>query len=644
MKKLDNNGTIGIIGSKDIGKGIAILGLLNNYNVILFDNLKEVDDAFRKIEKDLEKITEKEKINYFLKNFKISTNFEELQNCDLIFEAIENEKNIDIKEVIKYKRSDKILVITSPLKNIGEIKEKEIIGIHFIDKPETSKLVEVFLINEKSENILKKVIEFLNNIKKDYIIIKKYIPGLLIDRVIALALFESIQMLQENYKIDEIDSMIRFRLGLPLGIFELSDYIGLDFIYNVSKEMINSGEKINIPNILENMIKENKTGVKSGEGFYKYHEKTFKKHTFVPRDIIYMINPARIVSVIVNEISMLIRNGIVTKEDVEKAFNIGLSWPHSPLSLADYYGLDYIINILNKRYNETKNEFYKPDQYLIDVSKDGLGFKSGKGFFNYNYFVEALNSVIYEQINDRAFITIRRPEKLNALNEDVWRNIRIFLEKAEKNPNVKSVILRGEGNAFSAGDDIEMMKEWNGFKAKKWLEELAWPLVFTIMNYTKPLIVAVRGYAFGGGMELTLLSDIVISTENSIFSIPEILIGAIPPMASPLGTYLTSRQIVRYALTGDWISSEEAKRLGIVDIIVPEDQLDIAIFEITDKLSKLSPLSLRAIKNSVNYSKSIFLSSLKNSFNELVLLANSNDFYEGMKAFLEKRKPNFKGD
>ncbi|EQD28124.1 Enoyl-CoA hydratase/isomerase [mine drainage metagenome] len=189
-----------------------------------------------------------------------------------------------------------------------------------------------------------------------------------------------------------------------------------------------------------------------------------------------------------------------------------------------------------------------------------------------------------------------------------------------------------------------MMKDWEtSMDAKVWMDKYAHPLLELISNYPKPIISAVNGIAFGGGCELNILFDIVIAANDSIFSLPEGLIGALPPIGSSYGVALIGRQIGRYLLTGEWISAEDARRIGIVDVVVPSDQMQAAIVEFTGKLSNIAPLSAAAIKSSMNSVRRTFASNAIAAGNELLILASSEDFKHGQESFLRKRKPVWKG-
>ncbi len=152
-----------------------------------------------------------------------------------------------------------------------------------------------------------------------------------------------------------------------------------------------------------------------------------------------------------------------------------------------------------------------------------------------------------------------------------------------------------------------------------------------------------NGIAFGGGCELNILFDVVIASKGAIFSLPEGLIGAMPPLGASLGAALTSKKIARFALTGDWFSADQARHLGIVDIVVSSSQFPALIVELTGKIAALAPLSVKSIKSSLNILKQNYASHTKAAINELLLLASTDDFKNGLEAFLNHTRANWQG-
>ena len=234
--------------------------------------------------------------------------------------------------------------------------------------------------------------------------------------------------------------------------------------------------------------------------------------------------------------------------------------------------------------------------------------------------------------DDILYIGLNRPEKLNALDEEMWISIRDALHKYG---DEHIAIVYGVGRAFSAGDDIKMMFEAESIKDTEYIVfELIKPLVDAIIDYKMPIMAAVDGYAFGAGFEMLLLMDVVISSSRSIFGVPEARIGLIPPLMLSLGRNVPGlRRAVFLSLTGYRLSAEEAMRLGIVDII-DEDPLGRA-GELAKEVLKIPKETLRRIKVHANrFKRELFDEDILRDLSYLMAREESKHL---MKLFLEKR-------
>lgn len=254
--------------------------------------------------------------------------------------------------------------------------------------------------------------------------------------------------------------------------------------------------------------------------------------------------------------------------------------------------------------------------------------------------------VVYE-IEDRvAWITLNRPEKLNALTRPLWKDLRSALQQADASEEVSLMALTGNGRAFCAGDDIgELTRLQDPEDAKDLFLGCIYGLVDSIFHLQKPLIAAVNGLAYGGGCELVLLTDIAVASETARFALPEARIGAWPPIFAIFGPVVVGmKRAQELMLTGEPIGSKRALEIGLVNQVVSQEELKASTMAVARSVMKSSPASLRIIKETVNQALGRhlydFWITCKRFMHEV---ARTDDFMEGSTAFMEKRPPRFKG-
>lgn len=257
--------------------------------------------------------------------------------------------------------------------------------------------------------------------------------------------------------------------------------------------------------------------------------------------------------------------------------------------------------------------------------------------------------MIYEQIltdeRDKIlYITINRPDKLNALNKQVLTELADAVAAADTNKNIAGVILTGSGEkAFVAGADISEFSNYSATEGKELARSGQENVFNAIENLSKPVIAAINGFALGGGLELAMASHIRIASKNAKLGLPEVTLGLIPGYGGTqrLTKLVGNGKAIEMITTADMIDASYAEQIGLVNHVTEQSDLLAKAEEILAKIKQRSPSAIKAAIKAINASETangfeIEISSFGDCF-------STPDFKEGVSAFLEKRKPNFSG-
>jgi len=254
-------------------------------------------------------------------------------------------------------------------------------------------------------------------------------------------------------------------------------------------------------------------------------------------------------------------------------------------------------------------------------------------------------TVLFAQEGRVAILTINRPDKMNALSEEVRSEMLAHLERLAGDDSVGVLVITGSGDkAFIAGADIGEFAGRSPFDQR---EAMRSPRIFDAMAvYPKPVIAMINGYCLGGGCELSMSCDIRVASDRASFGQPEINLGLIPGGG---GTQRMPRivgmgQAMRLILSGDRIKADEAKEIGLVDLVFPHDELRAKTLELAQRIASKSPLTLRVAKESMRASERMAIEEGLMWERDLFCLCfSSEDKKEGVAAFLEKRAATWTG-
>ncbi|MGD0525681.1 MAG: enoyl-CoA hydratase-related protein [Polyangiaceae bacterium] len=257
-----------------------------------------------------------------------------------------------------------------------------------------------------------------------------------------------------------------------------------------------------------------------------------------------------------------------------------------------------------------------------------------------------MSTILLERDGHVAIVTLNRPDKLNALNEQLLQELGAAVAELSRDAAVRCAILTGAGEkAFAAGADIAAMSEMTATRAKQFAE-MGHAIGHALETAHFPVIAAVNGFALGGGCELALACDFIYASDKAKFGQPEVNLGVIPGFG---GTQRLARRVGdararELCMTGDMVGAEEALRIGLVNTVVPHAELLAKVREVATKIAAKGPLAIAAAKRVILRGADVPLPTA----NELeatafAALFGTSDQREGMKAFVEKRAAKFEG-
>lgn len=567
MKKIN---TVGVVGAGTMGSALAQKFAQEGFNVILADRAIEyVNKGLAGIKSILTEGVEKKvftlpQIEKYLSNISGSENLNDLKVCDIVIEAIYedfNAKSELFKQLSEIVTDEAILATNTSSFSVTELSEAVInpsrfVGLHYFYHAAKNRLVEIIPGNKTSEETLQTAYRFSVQSGKDPIYTKDSY-GFAVNRFFVPWLNESVRLLAEtNVPKDAIDMICMKTFGMGMGPFALMNATGVPIALHAQRTLEFYGPAYKVALLLEKQVASQKEW------------EIINTDKIVSEKELNEVND-RMLGCIFFVCSQLLEENVCSAIDMNKGAKIGLKWKKGPIDLMLQYG-ENEVNRLVKKYAA----FYR------EPVPNGISAENWK-----------MEYVTLSTSKNRATITINRPEDLNALNEDVMKQLDEKFSFAENDSSIDTIFITGSGKAFVAGADIRFF-----------VNNLKNHTIDNIVSFTKygqsvfekidkspkKIVAILNGLALGGGLELALCADEIYALPKAIVAFPETGIGIYPALGGTQRTALrVGKGFAKYlVLTGKTLTSKEAEEVGLIDKLISSDEM----FEILEggKLPEIS--------------------------------------------------------
>jgi len=377
---------VAVIGAGTMGHGIAQLSAIAGYSVMLNDVSEELlNSAIKKIEWSLNKMKESGKISEEVKGVMsrltaVISMDEALSGASVVFEAVPERLDLKVnvfKKADKLSAEDSLLATNTSSIPISEIassleRPERVIGMHFFNPPQLMPLIEIVRGQKTSDSSVKAALDISRKFGKEAVMVNRDVPGFIVNRILARLMNTAcIIVSYGKATVEAVDSALKYRLGFPMGVFELADYSGIDVFYLVFKAMKERGFKMHDCRLFEEKFSNGELGIKTGKGFYSYPEPGKYHRANISREAGEIVDVSELVAPSVNEAIWLVREGVSEPQDINKATKLGLGYPRGILEIGNEIGMPEIMRALERLRDLTSWEEYEPDTLLQETVLSG---------------------------------------------------------------------------------------------------------------------------------------------------------------------------------------------------------------------------------------------------------------------------------
>lgn len=548
--------TVGVVGAGTMGAALAQKFAQENFNVVLADReMQFVERGLGNIRQMLNEGVERkvftpEQVSNCLVNIKGTSQLEDLKGCDLIIEAIF--ENFDAKTELfetldKIVSAETILATNTSSFSVNELSRsvshpERFIGVHYFYHAAKNRLVEIIPGDKTSADVFDAMKIFSVQSGKDAITCRDAY-GFVVNRYFVPWLNEACRLLEENaVNMATIDDVCMKAFGIGMGPFALMNATGVPVAYHAQKTLEVFGGFYTVSEILKQQTDAKKLWILEGE--------------VSGNEALRTKIAERMLGVVFLVCSQLLDEKVCTAEAINRGARIGLRWKKGPVEMMIQYGEGEV--------NRVVQQVAQHYQTKVPVS-------IGSSYWKMDY-------VDLKKQNNIAVLTMNRPEDLNALNEEVMKQLDERFSEADKDTAIDTIFITGSGKAFVAGADIKFFVK--NMKANRIADIENFTAygqqVFKKIDESKKKVVAVlNGLALGGGLELALCADVIFALPKAQMAFPETGIGIYPGLG---GTQRSTRKmgkgLSKYLIhTGKMLSATDALETGLADKIISIEEM-----------------------------------------------------------------------
>ncbi|MCX6071993.1 MAG: enoyl-CoA hydratase-related protein [Chloroflexi bacterium] len=619
---------VGVVGCGLMGSGVAQVAAQSGYLTVV----REINDqllqaGLARIRDSLDKGVEKKKLSPAKRDatwgrIQGTTDMKDLADCDLVIEVIVEDlqaKKQLFKELDGLCQAGTVFASNTSSLSIADMaavtgRPGTVAGLHYFFPSLINPLVEVIATQQTEPAVIEALLGFARVTGKIPIQVMD-VPGFAVNRYFVPWLNEGVRMLDEGLAdIPSIDAAAKEAFQIGMGPFALINATGLPIGYHAAESL----------------------AVALGEFYAPAAGYTARFKAGKPWDLEGEPKPAakteigeRLMGVVFGLAAGLVEEGAAAVEDINRGALTGLRWPRGPFEMMNEMGPKRALELVEKV--AARHPTFKVPQLLRQMAAAGQSWE--------------LRDVKLDVRDGVATILMNRPEAMNALNEKVLGELKQVIAQVRDDPAVRAVILTGEGAAFVAGADIRAMLSKKHAEIAEFIR-FGQEVLNEVEALPKPVIAAINGFALGGGLELALACDIRLASTESRMGFPEVGLGIFPGFG---GTQRAPRaigkgQAAELIFTGDQIGAEEAVRIGLVNRAVPPTQLMAEARRLAERIARQGPIAVARAKGAINQTVLTGQDAgLKYERDVVTSTFGTEDQKEGMTAFLERRKPQFKG-